>query len=416
MSEETRERIVRDLFRAAEATQDLRVGVEIEFLCIERASFRPAAPLEASCAPRTTPATVPVVSGLAEARGWDRIDGPGLPRFVRPDGTVVSWEPGGQLEVATPPLTSLDTLDATLADTVGQLSIALEREGIGLLARGVDPRTPVHVPPLWLDHPRYRRMSAHYDRAGDAGRRMMRQSAAVHVNLDFGERAIERWNRANLVVPAATAIFANSPVVEGRRGWRSERAHVWRTLDPGRTGAFAPDPNPSDAYLRFARAAPAFLLGDEDSAAVPWSETGCDDEAAWRNHLSTLFPEVRPRGYLEIRSIDALPPHHVTVAAAFLSGVVYGSAEPPTLEPPDEDRLIRAGREGLADVGLAGEALRWWDVAFEGLADLGPAFASARVLRRVEEFRTTLTAARRDPGDRAEGWVIAQAGSISAVP
>ncbi|HKK92237.1 MAG TPA: glutamate-cysteine ligase family protein [Longimicrobiales bacterium] len=410
------ERIVRDQFRASDPDLDLRVGVEIEFLCFDRETRRPAPPIEAAGPDGSVPGTVSVVAELAARRGWLRAEGPGLPRFVRSDGTVVSWEPGGQIEIATPPMPSLDDVDAMITGTVGEVTVALEEHGIGLLARGLDPWTPVDVPQLWLDHPRYRRMSAHYDRGGPEGRRMMRQSAAAHVNLDFGRDPIARWNRANLLLPAAIAIFANSPTVEGRPGWRSERARAWRTLDPSRTGAFPPAPDPPAEYLEFARRASAFLLGEEGGPAVPWRETGCDDEAAWRSHLSTLFPEVRPRTYLEVRCVDSLPPHHVTLAAAFLAGAVYGSAEPPTDLPPTKERLRTAGRDGLGDPAMREEAMGWWAVARAGLVELGADFASATILEKLDDFVSTFTRTGRDPGSAPEEWVIPQRSATSALP
>lgn len=431
-------RIVREQFRAPDPDLDLRVGVEVEFLCVHRGTRRPAPPVAVPSADGRAPATVPLVADLAAHRGWRRTDGPGLPRFRRPDGTLVSWEPGGQIEIATPPLSSLDAVDAAIADTVSEVATALERAGIGLLARGVDPWTPVTVPRLWLDHPRYLRMSAHYDRGGPAGRRMMRQSAAVHVNLDFGSDPTRRWHRANLLVPAAIAIFANSPgrdggpapasevsgaaapeacgAAERRTWWRTERGRAWRTLDPSRTGAFGMDDDPPSRYDEFARGALAFLLGDADTPAIPWRETGCEDEPAWRAHLSTLFPEVRPRTYLEVRCVDALRPDHVTLAAAFLAGAVYGSAAPPDVAPPTNERLRVAGRDGLGDSTIREEALLWWEVAREGLVELGPGFASGRVLDRIDDFVATCTRRGRDPGASVDEWVVPQRGSTSVLP
>ncbi len=393
-------RILRDRFRSRNPGAPPRIGVEVEFICVDRESGRPAPPLEPG------PATVPAVAELAASRRWTCMDGRGLPAFVRPDGTVVSWEPGGQLEVATPPLESLDAVDAALRTTIHDLVGALDPRGVALLARGLDPLTPVDVPELWLDHPRYRRMSAHYDRGGPAGRRMMRQTAAVHVNLDFGERPLERWTRANLAIPAATAVFANSRRVEGRPGWRSERARTWRTLDASRTGAFGRSSDPVGDYLAFARSAHAFLTGPEDEPARSWSEI---EHAAhpddWRAHLTTLFPEVRPRGYLEVRSIDALGPEHVTVAAAFVAGIVYGAAPVPVVPDPTRERLETAARDGVGSAAVRREALAWWEVALDGLASVGPGFASPRILRRAADFRREFTERGRDPGDDTREWI-----------
>jgi hypothetical protein len=105
--------------------------------------------------------------------------------------------------------------------------------------------------------------------------------------------------------------------------------------------------------------------------------------------------------------VDALAPGLVTVAAAFLAGIVYGTSELPATEGPTPARLEEAARDGLGSRVMRDEALAWWDVAFEGLAQLGPAFASERVIRRAGEFRRDFTERARDPGDAEAEWVEA---------
>jgi len=406
------EEIVRELFRSRDPSAPPRVGVEAEFLCM-RADRRE--PVPARRDGDSGSASVPVVAALAARRGWRREEAPGLPLFRLPDGTTIGWEPGGQIEVATPPLTDLGVVDARLRHVVGDLADALRGEGIALLARGLDPWTEVLVPRLQLDHPRYRRMAAHYDAAGHDGRRMMRQTAGVHVNLDLGPEPFERWRRANACIPALIAIFANSRRVEGRRGWRSERSRAWRRLDPSRTGAFRPTSDPPSDYLAFARAADAFLVGPEGAPVDAW-QVGERERSGpeWRTHLSTLFPEVRPRGYLEIRAVDALAPDALVVAAGFLAGIVYGTASTPEVPPPTRKRLERAGERGLADTALWREALAWWSCARAGLEELGPAFAPDVVTSRVDAWVERFTGARRDPGDLREEWVETPPGAVRA--
>lgn len=396
--------IVREQFRARAPDAPPRVGIEAEFICMHREGPHPAAPLCDVGSP--VPGTVAIVTELARAEGWARSEGPGLPRFCRPDGTTISWEPGGQIECATAPLTSLDAADVAIRTATSKVGGALEPHGIGLLARGLDPWTPVGRPRLWLHHPRYVRMARHYDRGGVHGRRMMRQTAGVHVNLDLGASPLVRWERVNAAIPALIAIFANASRIEGAEGWRSERSRAWRGLDPTRTGVFGPSEDPVADYIRFARAACAFLVGPEDTSARPWAHRdGSLGEDAWRQHLSTLFPEVRPRRYLEIRSVDALPPELVTVAAAFLAGIVYGTAPIPEVGPPMRARLEQAGRDGLSDLALRHEALAWWVCAESGLDQLGPGFASAELRERVTRFRDAFTACGRDPGAVEQDWV-----------
>jgi len=229
------------------------------------------------------------------------------------------------------------------------------------------------------------------------------------VNLDLGSAPIRRWRRANACVPATIAAFANSPRVEGRDGWRSERSRSWRRLDPTRTGCVAIGDDPATEYADFARGANAFLVGEEDAAAEPWGERDAMlGEDAWRTHLTTLFPEVRPRGYLEIRTVDAQAPELVAVAAAFLAGIVYGPAPIPEVAPPTRARLEDAGRRGILAAGMRDEVAAWWRCAEAGLDTLGPAFASKALRDRVRRFRESVSEAGRDPGSSSSEWVSSE--------
>ncbi|MDT8368056.1 MAG: glutamate-cysteine ligase family protein [Longimicrobiales bacterium] len=412
--------VVREAFTPVNPDAPPSIGVEAEFLVIDLERRVPVPPRGPSSRfDARSPTSIPILEEMADRCGWERIESAGLPRYRRSDGTVIAFEPGGQLEFATPPLPSLDAVDHAIREGVDQVAEVMGLHGVGLLARGLDPWTPVTVPDLHLRLPRYERMAAHYDRRGTDGRRMMRQTAGVHVNLDLGHDPIGRWERANAIVPDLISIFANSCRIEGRPGWRSERSRTWRRLDPSRTGVFASRPDPVGEYLRFARRAEAFLVAEPETSAVPWgmrdAELGIE---AWRDHLSTLFPEVRPRRYLELRSIDALPPDQVVLAAGYAAGIVYrtgpeyGDAGPGAgwvdARPGgrvDLALLERAGDPGLADPQIHARALEGWRRADEGLDRLGSVFASSGIRDRIREFRDTLTSRARDPGALEGDWV-----------
>ncbi|MEJ2540972.1 MAG: glutamate-cysteine ligase family protein, partial [Gemmatimonadota bacterium] len=264
---------------------------------------------------------------------------------------------------------------------------------------------------------RYPRQRGHYDRRGPLGRVMMLQSAALHVNVDLGRRPLEAWRAANRLAPLLVALFANSPRRCGASvPHRSHRAALWRRLDPTRTGLFDPPEgearDPIQAYLDFALDAEAFLLGPRDRRARPfreWWRAGTVGVDEFRRHLTTLFPEVRPRGYLEIRSIDALPARWCTVAGAVVTSLIHGPGAREALlnriPRATPDRLERAGRLGLGDRELLQE-VRWLrDRVQDGLRELGPAVSDPSLQRTVTAFFDVFPRRGLDPGAAPESWM-----------
>ena len=396
------ERIVRGRFAGAGGST--RVGIEIEAIPARASSGAPVMPH----ADEAGPGTLDVLRALAQRNAWREEDtGYEVPRFVLPDGSMISYEPGGQLEWSSAVHEDLVELDGALRSVADRLAAAMDEEEIVLLARGIDPITPLDAARQVLTGERYRRQRLHYDRIGSAGRAMMLQTAGIHLNIDPGPEPLQAWNAANTIAPLMVAVFANSPkwAIETTPR-RSNRAAIWRRLDPSRTTVFAASTDPARDYLAFALGARSFLLGDPDTESLPfsaWRDSGGSDDDFAR-HLTTLFPEVRPRGgYLELRSVDALParmaivPLGVAQAAmhdASLRADVVRELPPPTLE-----RLDRAAHYGLGDSALAAEA-RW---LVEGvpaaLARLLPKSAASReLLGRLESFFAEYTLRGRDPG------------------
>ena len=212
-----------------------------------------------------------------------------------------------------------------------------------------------------VDGERYLRQRAHYDRTGSSGRSMMLQTAGIHLNLDAGDDPVAAWNVANALAPLLVAMFANSPDRAGHVvPHRSHRAAIWRALDTTRTAVFAPAVDPVPGYLDFALGADSFLLGEPGAPPrrfAEWRATAATDDDFAR-HLTTLFPEVRPRGaYLELRSVDALPVRWailpVAVAWAAFHHAPLRRDLLRELPAPTVERLVRAGRYGLADDELA---------------------------------------------------------------
>lgn len=349
------------------------------------------------------PAVLPL---LRELGGDPEITpGTGSPRVPAPGGGAWSLEPGGQLEFSSAPRPSVDEALEQARRGVEALRALTRGRGIGLVTRGIDPVTPPEGARLALPTERYRRLARHLDRRGPAGRRMMLQTAAIHVNLDLGSRPLLRWRVANGLVPHLIALFANSSrYAGGETGYRSYRARQWQLLDPSRSGVFGGPGDPVEAYLAFALDADAILLGTPDEPARPfreWLDADEADEAAWRAHLGTLYPEVRPRGYLEVRCVDALPPRWYAAPVVFLVGLLLDDR---SLEnagklvlggaPPDPEG---AARRGLGDPVAARTALELFDLALAGARRLGPEVVRESSLEAARAFRDRYPVRGRDP-------------------
>jgi glutamate--cysteine ligase len=322
-------------------------------------------------------------------------------------GGAVTFEPGGQLEYSSPPCRTASALLALLRAVVPPLRAAAAGEGIDLLAVGIDPLNPLDRAPLLIHAKRYQRMAEYLGRRGTAGARMMRQTAAFQVSLDFDDEPWLRWQVLNAAAPYMVAIFANSPIYgRHRTGHQSARAHVWRTLDPARTGIPYDRRNPVGAYLDFALAAPAILFPTIEGEHRPfgdWLTRANPSLEEWNDHLSTLFPEVRPRGHMELRSADAIPPHWYAAPLALTTGILYHPsalrATADLLGTPDLGLLSRAGRLGLHDLTIARTAVDLFEVALQGCQGLGPQYFHPADLEQATAFFDRYTRRARSPAD-----------------
>lgn len=392
------------------ATTPWSIGLEIEFMPLAAAG-EPVWPTGSEGADGLD--SLVAVRACARRHGWVEHAGPyGLAAWQTPDGGWLTFEPGGQLEYASPVCPDLDTLEQCTRGVLLRLGEDFARRGLRLLARGLDPRTPLCDTRRVLTAERYLRQEQHYDRRGVEGRRMMRQSLALHVNVGIPGLPADGWWAANALVPALVAIFANSPRIEGREsGWRSERGRLWRSLDPSRTGAFAPrdgavDADPVPDYVDFALQAEVFSFGPPGRTLAEHLDAGPVDDDDLRRHLSTLFPEVRPRGYLELRCMDALPLNEALTAAALVTGVLSSSPSlrrrvVRELPPVSAQRLSQAARCGLTDGDLRAEAEQVIVWAIEGLSDDGAAGSSSqRWIERLDQLLHGAVRRGLDPGAR----------------
>lgn len=391
---ELRQFVARRAFAPATPASPERIGAEIEFVALDE-STGAVASLDAP----DGRSVLGAVRSASRHHGW--IEGrstKGAPWFRLPSGGRVTFEPGGQLEYASPPRTSATHLLDDLGAAASILRAESAARGIRLLDCGLDPINGAPHAPLQVRARRYRRMDAHFARIGPAGARMMRQTASLQLAVDVGADARGRWRLLNGLAPVLTAIFANSRRYAGEdTAFASYRAETWRRADPSRTGVLA-GLDPVGEYVDFALRAPAILLGADDEPARPferWVGAG-GGVGHWEKHLGTLFPEVRPRGYFEVRSIDAVPEAQWPAALALVAGLTYdASAAGEAAEivgDPDADLLERAGRRGVADPTLARLTRELAAVALRGCQRLGPTFFAERHLGLASDFFGTLTA------------------------
>jgi glutamate--cysteine ligase len=257
-------------------------------------------------------------------------------------------------------------------------------------------------------------MERFFDADGDDGRRMMCTTAAVQVNLDLGTggEAARRWRLAHVVGPTLAAAFANSPVAVGREtGWRSTRLATWWAIDATRTSPVGGD-SPAEAWADYALSARVMLVRRDDGRFVPQTgslrlidwirqghELGHPTEDDVDYHLTTLFPPVRPRGWLEIRVIDALPDPWWRVAAAITTALVdHEEAAATAAEAAVGAAGLwrEAARDGLEHPALADAAQRCFVAALTALPDLD---VDADTQTACAAFLDRYTARRRCPAD-----------------
>jgi glutamate--cysteine ligase len=290
-------------------------------------------------------------------------------------GLTVSIEPGGQLELSGRPFQDVHVVAAELDRHVAKCRVLGDELGVELLAVGYRPwGTPATA--QWVPKSRYLVMRPFLAARGRHGEHMMSMTASVQASFDFGsERDMAEKLRVALAIqPAVVALYANAPVVDGAPcGWKSFRAAVWEDVDPARSGLlpFAFEPGfMEDGYRRYVEWAldvPMVFLRRDGRYLDPGGATFRAFLAAglhgtrprisdWEDHLSTLFPEVRVKGVVEVRGADSCDCPMTKGLCAFWKGILYdrtARADAFALVNGlsiDERRALglAAGREGLA--------------------------------------------------------------------
>lgn len=274
--------------------------------------------------------------------GWKPVEEEGNVIALSQNGASVSLEPGGQVELSGAPLESVHETCAEVHTHLKQVATVGDELGIDFLGLGVAPTwTRADMPTM--PKPRYGIMKAYMPSVGSMGLDMMFRTTTIQVNLDFSSEAdmVKKLRVGLALQPVATALFANSPFLEGKpNGYQSYRSHIWTDTDNARAGMLPfvfEEGMGFEAYANYAIDVPMYFIhrggkyvdmsGQSFRAFMDGKLPGYEGElpslADWTDHLSTIFPEVRLKTFLEMRGADGGPWEAICGLPAFWVGLLY---------------------------------------------------------------------------------------------
>jgi glutamate--cysteine ligase len=313
---------------------DWRIGTEHEKFVFRLGTLEPA-PYEGVWGIRA------LLEGLTRF-GWEPIEENGNPIALRQNGCTVTLEPGGQLELSGGQLETIHDTCNEVHTHLAQVKEVAGEIGVGLIGMGFHPKaTREEIP--WMPKGRYRIMRDYMPKKGSLGLDMMLRTCTVQVNLDFSSEAdmVKKFRVGLALQPVAVALFANSPFVEGEpSGYLSYRSHVWEDTDPDRCGVlpFVFDGDMGfQKYVDYVLDVPMYFVYRDgryiDASgqsfrdflvgrlpALPGETPTMSD---WADHLTTLFPEVRLKRFLEMRGADGGPWRRLCALPALWTGLLY---------------------------------------------------------------------------------------------
>lgn len=288
-----------------------------------------------------------LLRGMEGLLGWEPILDEGLIIGLGDPagGGAISLEPGGQFELSGAPLETLHQTCSEVHAHLAQLRQVATPLGIGFLGLGMSPGWALDQTPR-MPKSRYAIMSGYMPKVGTRGLDMMYRTCTIQVNLDFSSQAdmVAKMRVGLALQPVATALFANSPFTDGMvNGMQSQRAHIWLDTDNQRSGALPQafeDGFGYEAYVDWALDVPMYFIKRGSTyldvsgssfrdlmagrhSALPGEKATLSD---WTNHLSTLFPDVRLKRYLEMRGADGGPWARICALPAFWVGLLYDEA------------------------------------------------------------------------------------------
>ncbi len=312
-----------------------RIGTEHEKFAYRLNDFRPL--------PYDGPDGIgSLLEGLARF-GWQRVEEAGnLIALNDAAGCSVTLEPGGQVELSGAPLHSIHETCDEVHEHLRQVREVNQELGVGMIGLGFQPKWG-RADVQWMPKGRYKIMRAYMPTKGNLGLDMMTRTCTVQVNLDFADEAdmVRKFKVGIALQPVATALFANSPFAEGRpNGFQSYRSHIWTDTDPDRSGDLPlvfEDGFGFERYVDYVLDVPMYFVYrdgryidasgqsfrdflDGRLPALPGEIPRMGD---WEDHLTTVFPEVRLKRYLEMRGADGGPWRRLCALPALWVGLLY---------------------------------------------------------------------------------------------
>jgi len=328
-------RLIQYLEAGCKPAKAWRIGTEHEKLAYRLEDCAPL-PYDGPRSIRT------ILEGLTRF-GWRPILENGHPiALVDDGGCSITLEPGGQLELSGAPLHSIHQTCGEIDIHLNQVKTIAADLSIGFLGVGYQPKWPISEVP-WMPKGRYEIMRRYMPTRGTLGLDMMLATCTVQVNLDFdSEATMAQMFRIGLALqPIATALFANSPFKQGRpTGFLSYRSHIWTDTDPDRCGLLPfvfEDGFGFERYVDYMLDVPMYFVyrngryidvaGHSFKDFLAGRLQGFPGEyptiADWVDHLTTAFPEVRLKQFLEMRGADGGPWNRLCALPAFWVGLLY---------------------------------------------------------------------------------------------
>jgi glutamate--cysteine ligase len=284
-----------------------------------------------------------ILEGLAERFDWRPVTENGNTIALLDDtGASITLEPGGQLELSGALLFFNDTATTEIYTHLKQVKTVAEPLGAAFLGMGFQPkwrRGDIH----WMPKGRYKIMREYMPKKGSLGLDMMTRTCTVQVNLDFSSEAdmVKKFRTSLALQPIATALFANSPFVDGKPcGYLSYRSHVWEDTDPDRTGMMSwvfDEDMGFERYVDYMLDVPMYFVyrngryvdasgqsfRDFLAGRLPAAPGERPTITDWEDHLTTAFPEVRLKKFLEMRGADGGPWGELCALPALWAGLLY---------------------------------------------------------------------------------------------
>src|ERR1700674_999450 len=331
---ETRDDLVRWLKQGVKPKAGFRLGTEHEKFAFTKDRHAPV-PYDGERSIRA------LLEGMQMLLGWEPIVEAekiiGLLDVT--GGGAITLEPGGQFELSGAAVETLHETSTELVAHLAQVQQVAQPLGIAFLGMGMTPKWSRAEMPV-MPKGRYRIMTAYMPKVGGHGLDMMYRTCTVQANLDFCSEAdmVKKLRVGLALQPVATALFANSPFTEGRpNGFLLFRSEIWRDTDADRSGmlpwAFEPGMG-FERYVDYALDVPMYFV-KRDASYIDVSGQSFRDLLAgklgnlratlsdWANHVSTIFPEVRLKRYLEVRGADAGPWRRLPALPALWVGLIY---------------------------------------------------------------------------------------------